>query len=296
MGVSRVGRRGCRIRGRGRELVVAGRPVVMGILNVTPDSFSDGGVYVDPGRAIERGIEMMEEGADIIDVGGESTRPGAVPVSMEEEARRVLPIVERLAGRGLLVSVDTMKSEVARLAMEAGAWMINDVSAMTADPLMASAVREHGAAVVLMHMRGEPATMQRDVEYKDLVAEVYDHLASRIKFAEAEGIAPESVVIDPGIGFGKSALGNLELLSRLREFSPLKRPVLVGASRKSFIGSVLGGRASSGRLFGSLSAAAIAVFNGADIIRAHDVKETLDAAKVAMAVRDKELGGDNGDI
>lgn len=272
------------IEGRGRSLAAGGRTLIMGILNVTPDSFSDGGAYVSMETAVERALEMREEGADVIDVGGESTRPGAAAVSAEEEMKRVLPVVEALSAKGLAVSIDTAKAAVARAALDAGAWMVNDVSALEADPEMAGVAAAYGAPVVLMHMRGNPRTMQLDTAYRDLAGEVFAYLASRIEYARGRGIDPNRIIIDPGLGFGKSAEGNLELIRRMRELKSLGRPVLAGPSRKSFVGRFTGGAGVGGRLPGTLAACVASIMNGADILRVHDVKEAAQAAAMADAI------------
>ena len=264
------------------------RPVVMGVLNVTPDSFSDGGEHVGPARhpdeAVATGLELLEAGADVIDVGGESSRPGADAVEVDEERGRVLPVIERLAAQGAIVSVDTTKSQVAREAVGAGAAMINDISAGALDGLLLATVADLGVPYVLMHMRGTPRTMQRDPRYTDVVGEVYDFLADQLLRLEEVGVDPAKVVVDPGIGFGKTVEHNLQLLRRLREFSSLGHPVLVGASRKSFLGTVSGEDDPAGRLAESLAAASLAVAGGARILRVHDVAETCRAVQVAQAV------------
>ncbi len=215
----------------------------MGILNVTPDSFSDGGLYAVRERAVRRGLEMIDEGAHIVDVGGESTRPGSSPVDVEEELRRVVPVVEDIAGASAaVISVDTCKERVAREALDAGASIVNDVTALRGDPGMGATVAGAGAGVVLMHMLGEPRSMQEDPDYSDVIGEVAGFLLDALKRAEAAGIAPDRTVIDPGIGFGKLTCHNLEIVRRLEEFHALGRPVLVGPSRKSFIGNVLDDR------------------------------------------------------
>ncbi len=265
------------------ELRLGERTHVMGVLNVTPDSFSDGGRYLDPERAVERGVGMVEEGADIIDVGGESTRPGASPVLASVEMRRVLPVVRALAQRVRApISIDTTKPEVARAALDAGAQIINDVSGLRRRE-MAALAASSGAPVVLMHMRGTPRTMQRDPVYDDVVAEIYRFFGRRMELAEAEGVDPERVILDPGIGFGKTVEHNLELIARLGELRGLGRPIMVGVSRKSFIGKILDLPVGE-RLEGSLAASVAAVLNGATIIRAHDVRESVRAARVADAI------------
>jgi dihydropteroate synthase len=255
----------------------------MGVLNVTPDSFSDGGAFLDPARAIERALAMETEGAAIIDVGGESTRPGAAPVPVEEELRRVLPVVTALAREcRALVSVDTSQPEVIEGVVGAGAAMINDVRALRHPGALAAAARS-GAAVCLMHMRGEPATMQQSVHYDDVVGEVGTWLSARLAECESHGIDAERTCLDPGFGFGKLAVHNLQLLRRLGELRSLGRPLLVGLSRKSMLRE-LTGRAVDERLAGSVALATAAVLNGASIVRAHDVAATCDAVRVAAAL------------
>lgn len=263
-----------------------GRPLVMGILNVTPDSFSDGGRYLDPGAAAERAARMIEEGADLVDVGGESTRPGAKPVPAEEEWRRVGPVLERLAAGSdpVVVSVDTTKGEVARRALDAGASIVNDVSGLRFDRSIAEMAARTGAGLVVMHMRGDPSTMQADVAYDDLVGEVRDRLRESVEVAVQSGCDPEQVVVDPGIGFGKSAEGNLELLARLDRLLPLGRPILVGPSRKSFLGALLD-LPPEERVEGTLAACVVALTRGARIFRVHDVAPARRALDVAEAIR-----------
>jgi dihydropteroate synthase len=259
--------------------------LVMGIVNVTPDSFSDGGRFAAPETAVEHGLELVRQGADLLDVGGESTRPGSQPVPLEEELRRVVPVVRELAARcGLPVSVDTSKAEVARQALTAGAHVINDVTALRGDPDMAAVVRDFRAGVVLMHMQGTPATMQLAPAYADVVAEVTAFLEARLQAALDLGIAGEQVVLDPGIGFGKTAGHNLELLTRLEELQRLGRPVCLGVSRKGFLGRMLA-RPLEQRLAGSLAAACFALGCGsAQVLRVHDVAETRDAVTVYRAL------------
>ncbi len=274
------------LRWAGGEMPVGGRPLVMGVLNVTPDSFSDGGEYYDLEAALARAEQMVEEGADIIDVGGESSRPGAAPVPEEEELRRVLPVVEHLAPRvPVPLSVDTYKATVARRAVEAGAAIVNDISGLRMDPEMARTVAECGCTVVVMHMRGTPRTMQADTRYEDLMAEIHGALAESVRAAREAGVEEGRIWVDPGIGFGKSAEGNLLILQRLRELESLGCPVLVGASRKSFIGITLGIENPKDRLEGSLAAAVVAVMNGASAVRVHDVMATRRAVDLAWAVR-----------
>lgn len=259
-------------------------PVVMGILNVTPDSFSDGGDLRDAASAIETGLAMQEAGAVILDVGGESTRPGSDPVPVSEELRRVLPVVRGLAEQGAIVSVDTRHAAVMRAAIEAGARIVNDVTALAGDPDSLAAVADSDVAVVLMHMQGEPKTMQRDPHYDDVVGEVRDYLAGRIAACEASGIARHRIAIDPGIGFGKTLAHNLALLNRIDALTSLGCPVLIGVSRKSFIAHAAGSVPAKQRLGGSLAAALAAVERGARIVRAHDVAETVQALKIWTAI------------
>jgi len=277
-----------------RDLVLdLAEPVVMGVLNVTPDSFSDGGRYVETASAVERGLRMAEEGAAIIDVGGESTRPGATPVEVREEIERVLPVIEQLAARSPVpVSIDTSKPEVMRAAVAAGARLINDVRALEA-PGALEAAAESGAAVCLMHMRGEPRSMQVDPRYGDVVGEVRDYLAGRLQACRGAGIDNGRLCVDPGIGFGKRTEHNLALLAALDRLADPAIPVLVGVSRKSLVG-IITGRPSGERLAGSVAFAALAVMRGAAIVRAHDVAATVDAVKVASALRRAAERGERG--
>jgi dihydropteroate synthase len=258
-------------------------PTVMGIVNATPDSFSDGGRYLDRDAAVEHGLELAREGADVLDVGGESSRPGAEPVGEEEELNRVLPVVERLAAAGERVSVDTTKLAVARAALGAGATIVNDVSAFRFDPGMAALVAEAGAGCCLVHMRGEPSTMHHDPSYGDVVSEVKAFLEERLAFAVAEGVAEDRIWLDPGIGFGKNVDHNLELLRRLGEIVAIGRPVVVGTSRKSFLGRLAGGRDADDRLPGTIATNVMALERGASVFRVHDVRAVSDALKVAAA-------------
>jgi dihydropteroate synthase len=256
----------------------------MGVLNVTPDSFSDGGLNAGVDAAVARGVRMAEEGAAIVDVGGESTRPGAEPVTAEEEIRRVVPVIERLAVRiRAPVSVDTSKPAVIRAAVDAGASMVNDVRALRL-PGALEAAADSGVAVCLMHMQGEPATMQARPDYSRVVAEVREFLAARAKACGMAGIARDRICVDPGIGFGKTPAHNLALLANLADLAADGLPVLVGVSRKSLVG-IITGRALEDRLAGSVAFAALAVAGGASIVRAHDVAATLDAVRVASALR-----------
>jgi dihydropteroate synthase len=261
------------------------RTLIMGIINVTPDSFSDGGLRFDPVKAIADGVTMMQGGADILDVGGESSRPGATAVSEDEELARVLPVLRGLRKEiDAPLSIDTYKARVARAALDAGADIVNDISALRFDPAMAALVAGEKVPVVLMHMQGTPRTMQREPKYHDVVREVRDFLAALLYEAIDAGISQEMIVIDPGIGFGKALQHNLELLRGLPMIAALGRPVLLGASRKAFIGRILNSDVSD-RLEGSLAIAVAAVLGGANIIRAHDVPETAKAVKIADAIR-----------
>jgi len=256
---------------------------LMGVVNVTPDSFSDGGLYLDPEAAIAHGRELAAAGAEILDVGGESTRPGAEPVAAEEELRRVIPVVEGLGDLDREISVDTSKAAVAAAAIDAGATIVNDVTALRGDPAMAPLCAERGATVVLMHMLGEPRTMQADPRYEDVVAEVKAFLAERLAAAVAAGIAEERVWLDPGVGFGKTAAHNMELLRRLGELRELGRPLVIGTSRKSFIGKV-DGSAAGERLGGTIASSVLAAAEGAEVLRVHDVAEVRQALAVAAAI------------
>ena len=256
---------------------------LMGVVNVTPDSFSDGGLYLDPEAAIAHGRELAAAGAEILDVGGESTRPGAEAVPEDEELRRVIPVIEGLVAAEAQVSVDTSKAAVAAAALEAGAGIVNDVTALRGDPEMAALCAERGATVVLMHMRGKPRTMQDDPRYGDVVAEVEAFLAERLEAAVAAGIAEDDVWLDPGIGFGKTAAHNMELLRRLGELGDLGRPLVIGTSRKSFIGR-LDGSAAGERLGGTIASSVLAAAEGAAVLRVHDVAEMRQALAVAAAI------------
>jgi dihydropteroate synthase len=255
----------------------------MGIVNVTPDSFSDGGLFLEAEAAIEHGVRLAAEGAAILDVGGESTRPGAAPVPAEEELRRVLPVIEALAARGLRVSIDTTKLEVARAALAAGATLVNDVSALRFAPELAGLVADAGVDCCLMHMLGEPRTMQDDPRYDDVVGDVKAFLEERLAFAVDEGVPEERVWLDPGIGFGKTVAHNLELLRRLDEIVAIGRPVMIGTSRKSFLGRLTGGRAEDERLPGTIATNVLALERGASVFRVHDVAPVVDALTVAAA-------------
>ena len=267
---------------RGFDLLLD-RPRIMGVVNVTPDSFSDGGVYLEAGPAIERGLQLVEQGADLIDVGGESTRPGAGPVSAADELKRVLPVVEGLAAAGAVVSIDTSKAMVAIQAVEAGAVIINDVTAL-GDPDMAGAASEYGVGLALMHMQGNPLTMQVQPSYDDVVAEVAEFLMERAAMAEAAGVPRAGIAIDPGIGFGKTVAHNLALLRDLRVLADLGYPLLVGTSRKSFLAKVTGRIGTDDRDLASAVSAALAIERGADVVRVHNVAACKEAVLLTLAI------------
>jgi dihydropteroate synthase len=269
-------------------------PVIMGVVNVTPDSFSDGGLFLDADAAVEHGRRLASEGADILDVGGESTRPGAEPVTEDQEIGRILPVVQRLAEDAgapkVRISIDTTKSGVARAALDAGAAIVNDVSAFRFDPALAGLVAEARADCCLMHMLGEPRTMQRDPRYDDVVSEVKAFLEERLAFAKGEGVAEERVWLDPGIGFGKTVEHNLELLRRLDEIVAIGRPVVIGTSRKSFLGKLAGDRDEGERLPGTIATNVLALERGATVFRVHDVAQNADALAVAAATFRLDVG------
>jgi len=259
------------------------RTHIMGILNVTPDSFSDGGKYADTKHAVDRALRMVDEGADIIDIGGESSRPGSDPVSVDEELRRVIPVIEELSDKTLIpISIDTYKSEVARKALQSGACIVNDISGLTFDPAMTSTAAQYGATVVIMHMRGTPKTMQNEPVYDDVVQEVIQFLDRQSQTALESGI--RQVVVDPGLGFGKTLQHNIALMQNLADFKQLGRPVLVGPSRKSFLGTILDLPVDE-RLEGTAAAVALCIRNGASIVRVHDVKEMKRVAIVADVLK-----------
>lgn len=274
---------------RGRTLELGRRSVIMGILNVTPDSFSDGGRWADPDRAVERALQMLEEGADIIDVGGESTRPGYEPVPAEEEMRRILPVIERLRrlAPDALISVDTQKATVAEAALEAGADMLNDIWGLQGDPDMVRVAARYRCPVVVMHN-------QHGTQYRELMADIKAFFRRSLDLARAAGLPEELIILDPGVGFGKTPLQNLEVIQRLGELKELNRPLLLGVSRKSTIGKVLGGLPPEERLEGTAAAVAIGIANGADIVRVHDVRAMKRVAQVADAIARPGRGGIEG--
>lgn len=270
---------------KGRTIPIHDRPLLMGIVNITPDSFFDGGRYLAVDRAVAQAEALVEEGADILDLGAESTRPGAVPVDEQEEMGRLLPVLNEVVKRtSVPISIDTMKSRVARAALDSGASIINDVTAMRFDPEMASVIAARKAAVVLMHMQGMPATMQQAPRYHNVVLEVREFFDERIRAAEQAGIVKSHIVLDPGFGFGKLQVHNVELLNRLQDFSGFGCPILAGLSRKAFLGKILD-RPAEEREWGTAAAVALAVDRGASIIRVHDVASMKDVVRVAAAIR-----------
>lgn len=273
------------IRCRRRTFLLGRRTLLMAILNITPDSFSDGGLYFDKDKAITQGLRMVEEGADILDIGGESTRPGSKPLELDEELRRVIPVIESLTKElDVPISIDTYKSAVALKAIEAGAEMVNDISGLHFDPELAEVVAKEDTPIVLMHIRGTPETMQKNVHYNSLFSEILQYLKNSIQRAESAGLDPEQIIIDPGIGFGKTVEDNLLVIKNLSEFRVLGKPILLGTSRKSFVGKILNADVGE-RIEGSLASISIGVLNGAHIIRCHDVPQAKRAIAVADAVR-----------
>ncbi|MGQ9647868.1 MAG: dihydropteroate synthase [Thermodesulfobacteriota bacterium] len=273
------------LRLRRRTFVLGRQTLLMGVLNVTPDSFSDGGLFFDKDKAVARGMKLVEEGADFIDIGGESTRPGSKPLALDEELRRVIPVIEFLAKEtDTPISIDTYKSTVAEKAIEAGAQMINDISGLHFDRSLSEVAAKEDVPIVLMHIRGKPETMQKDVHYESLFSEIIQYLKESIQIAESAGVDPEQIVIDPGIGFGKTVEDNLLILKNLQEFKVLGKPLLLGTSRKTFIGKILNAEVTE-RLEGTLASIVVGVLNGAHIIRSHDVLQAKKAIAIADAVR-----------
>ncbi|MFC1624318.1 dihydropteroate synthase [Candidatus Omnitrophota bacterium] len=267
-----------------KEFEFSSRTYIMGILNITPDSFSGDGIYDDIDSAIKRGESIAQEGADIIDIGGESTRPSSRSVALEEEIKRVIPVIKRL--KKLLkipISIDTRKAEVALRALDNGALIVNDITGLASDERMLEVVSRYNAKVVIMHIKGDPFSMQQNPTYRSLIPEIIDKLRQLVEKAEEKGVKKENIIIDPGIGFGKTFEHNLEILNNLSRFKILGKPILVGPSRKSFIGNILGLEAGK-RIFGTAASAAIAIKNGADIIRVHDVKEMKELSRVTDAI------------
>ncbi len=268
----------------GTAISLGARTVVVGVLNITPDSFSDGGQNFDRARAVDRALEMESEGADIIEVGGESTRPGSARISVEEELSRIVPVLRALAGRlRTPIAIDTYKSEVAAAAVDLGASIINDVSALRFDPSLADVVAREGAALVLMHMRGEPATMQTVKPSPDIFAEIESDLTTAVQMAESRGVERNQIVIDPGVGFGKTLEQNLAIINHLDRFQSLGLPLMIGTSRKAFIGR-LSGRPEGERLLGTVASVVVAILRGAHIVRVHDVKQLVEVARIADAI------------
>ncbi len=260
------------------------RTYIMGILNVTPDSFSGDGIYHDVGKAVELAQKLVEDGADIIDIGGESTRPDAEPITIEEEIKRTIPVIKKLSKRiNVPISIDTAKSRVARFALENGASIVNDITGLESDPEIIDVAREFNAKVVLMHIKGTPQTMQDSPNYRNVIQEIKEKLKAIIEKSIIKGIKKENIIIDPGIGFGKTLDHNLQILNRLSEFKEFKLPVLIGTSRKSFIGKLTGAELDK-RQFGTAASVAIAIKNGADIVRVHDVKEMKQVVMIADAI------------
>ena len=273
------------IRCRKQTFTLGKRTLLMGVLNVTPDSFSDGGLFFDKKTAIAHGLKMVEEGADFIDIGGESTRPGSKPLGLDEELRRVIPVIESLAKEvDAPISIDTYKSTVAKKAIEAGAQIINDISGLRLDPSLSQVAAKEDVPLVLMHIRGNPETMQKNIHYESLFSEIIQYLKDSIQRAESAGVESEQIIIDPGIGFGKTVEDNLLILKNLQEFKILGKPLLLGTSRKSFIGKILNADVT-GRLEGTLSSIVVGALNGAHIIRCHDVLQAKRAIAIADAVR-----------
>lgn len=273
------------IRCRKRTLTLGKRTLLMGVLNVTPDSFSDGGLFFDKEKAISHGLRLVEEGADIIDIGGESTKPGSKPLELEEELRRVIPVIKSISAEvDVPISIDTYKSTVAQKAIEAGAEIINDISGLNFDPSLAKVASKEDTPLVLMHIRGTPETMQKNVHYDSLFSEILQYLKDSIQRAESAGLDPRQIIVDPGIGFGKTVEDNLLIIKNLHEFRILGKPILLGTSRKSFIGKILNAEVGE-RMEGTLSSITVGVLNGANIIRCHDALQTKRAIAVADAIR-----------
>jgi dihydropteroate synthase len=269
---------------RYRNLALGDRTIVVGVLNVTPDSFSDGGEHFDVDKAVDHALKMESDGADIIEIGGESTRPGSERVSVSDELARIIPVLEKLKGKlGIPVAVDTYKSQVARAAIESGADIINDISSLRFDPAIADVIAETGSPLVLMHMRGEPATMQKIEPSLDIFADIESDLKEAIILAESRGVRREQIIIDPGIGFGKTLEQNLAIINHLERFNDFDLPLMVGTSRKSFIGRITG-RAADERLFGTAASVTASIMRGAHMVRVHDVREIVEVARITDAI------------
>jgi len=270
---------------RDRVIQLGSQTHIMGILNTTPDSFSDGGLFLNPDQAASRAIEMIQQGATFIDIGGESSRPGAKPISTTEELSRTLPVIQKIRETtDVLISIDTTKAQVAEAALDAGAHIINDISALEADPQMVHVAEKFNAGVILMHRQGPPQQMQKNPTYSNVVSEICTYLTSRIQFCKNHGLHPNQLVIDPGIGFGKTVEHNVELLKKINQFHQINRPLLIGASRKSFIGHLLNKAQPTSRLAGSLGVAAWATLQGAHILRVHDIIETCDICSLLRII------------
>jgi dihydropteroate synthase len=262
----------------------------MGILNITPDSFSDGNIHFDRSKAVDHALRMADDGADIIDIGGESTRPGSEAVPLEEELRRTIPVIEEVSKKiNVPISIDTYKSEVALRALESGASIVNDISGLTFDPEMPRAVSKYKVPVVIMHIKGRPKSMQENPVYEALIPEIMDYLRASLRLANESGIPEDMIIIDPGIGFGKTPEHNLEIINNLNQFTSLEKPILIGPSRKAFIGKILGDAPAGERLEGTAAAVAISIIKGANIVRVHDVKEMVKTVKVADAIKRERL-------
>lgn len=273
-----------KIESRDKTLILGRKTILMGIINCTPDSFSDGGKLLDPETAVQAALQMVTDGADIIDIGGESSRPGSDSVSAEEEINRVVPVIEKLRSESdVWISIDTIKSAVAREALNAGAHIINDISGLRSDPLMAKVAIEFDVPVIVMHMKGNPQNMQENPVYDDVIAEISEYFKERIESLTGEGISIDKIIIDPGIGFGKTVDHNLRILNKLKEFEHLGRPVMIGVSRKSYIGKVLDLPVDE-RLIGTAASVAISIDRGAHIVRIHDVREIKMAAGITDAI------------
>lgn len=272
------------------DLDLSEKTHIMGILNITPDSFSDGGIHFDKSGAVDHALRMIDDGADILDIGGESTRPGAEPVTLDEELRRTIPVIEALAKNiSIPISIDTCKSEVAAQALEAGASIVNDISGMRLDPEMPKVISRFKVPVVIMHIKGAPKNMQINPTYEALIPEIIDYFRASIRLAAKFRIPENMIILDPGIGFGKTFEHNLEIINNLEQFSVLKKPLLIGPSRKAFLGKILGGLPPKERLEGTAASVAISIIKGAHIVRVHDVKEMARVAKVADAIKQQKI-------
>jgi dihydropteroate synthase len=270
----------------GYTLDFSEKTCIMGVLNVTPDSFSDGGLHFDPAKAVSHAMKLAEDGADIIDIGGESTRPGSNAVSLDEELRRTIPVIKALSSKiKVPISIDTYKAEVAQRAIDAGASLVNDISGLRFDPGLAKVAASSEVPVIIMHIKGRPRDMQSNPVYEALIPEIMDYLRASIRIAVDAGIDEKRIIIDPGIGFGKTFEHNLHILNRLDEFAAFQKPIAIGVSRKAFIGKILGGVPADERMEGTAAAVAISILNGAHIVRVHDVKEMARVAKVADAIK-----------